>query len=155
MTTQYRPPAHPAGEAAQSLAPKNKAPKNKAPKNKAPKHKAPQTAPIPCRQVSREELPSSPKPINQTCPDIASPTTNPSLNLITPNDEANYDYVHHILIGSPQGVTDAINRLHLGHRIERHRWTPLIAVREAGIHITPAQGQVISYLIQQRYVEPT
>ncbi|MGF1536708.1 MAG: hypothetical protein ACFB4J_09545 [Elainellaceae cyanobacterium] len=74
----------------------------------------------------------------------------PTLNLPNPSPDANYDYIHHILIGSPQGVTDAINRLHLGHRIERHRWTPLIAVREAGIHITPAQGQVISYLIQQR-----
>ncbi len=80
----------------------------------------------------------------------SSPNEAPTLNLTTPDPDANYDYIHYILIGSPQGVTDAINRLHLGHRIERHRWTPLIAVREVGIHITPAQGQVISYLIQQR-----
>ena len=80
---------------------------------------------------------------------VPSPEAAPTLNLITPESEANYDYIHHILIGSPQGVTDAINRLHLGHRVERHRWTPLIPVREAGIHITPQQGQVISYLIQQ------
>ena len=78
----------------------------------------------------------------------------PTLNLITPHSEADYDYIHHILIGSPQGVLQAINRLHLGHRIERHRWTPLIAVRNAGIHITPHQGQVISYLIQQHPKAP-
>ncbi|MGF1513010.1 MAG: hypothetical protein ACFB5Z_04845 [Elainellaceae cyanobacterium] len=82
----------------------------------------------------------------------SSTETAPTLKLPNPIPEADYDYIHYILIGSPQGVIDAINRLHLGHRIERHRWTPLIAVREAGIHITPAQGQVISYLIQQRSV---
>ena len=44
----------------------------------------------------------------------------------------------------------AIERLHLLHYVERRYWTPLIAIREQGIHITPAQGQVLSYLVQQR-----
>ena len=93
---------------------------------------------------------NAPLPLLQGPEPIAVPT----LNLITPHNGADYDYIHHILIGSPQGVLQAINRLHLGHRIERHRWTPLIAVRDQGIHITPNQGQVISYLIQQRPIMP-
>jgi len=125
MTTQHRPPAHPTDEAAQI------------------------PAPATYGQVSQEPFPTSPIPAPQTCPATA-PATAPILNLPEAGPDANYDYVHHILIGSPQGVTDAINRIHLGHRIERHRWTPLIALRESGIHITPTQGQVISYLIQQR-----
>ncbi|MGF1515901.1 MAG: hypothetical protein ACFB5Z_19690 [Elainellaceae cyanobacterium] len=84
--------------------------------------------------------------------DFSASTTEAAtaLNLPNPGPDANYDYVHHIIIGSPQGVADAINQLHMGQRIERHRWTPLIAIREDGVKITPAQGQVLSYLIQQR-----
>ena len=105
------------------------------------------------REAAQTRLPEAPAtasnaplPLLQGPEPIAAPT----LNLITPHNGADYDYIHHILIGSPQGVLQAINRLHLGHRIERHRWTPLIAVRDQGIHITPNQGQVISYLIQQQ-----
>ncbi|MGB3615255.1 MAG: hypothetical protein WBA10_15785 [Elainellaceae cyanobacterium] len=176
MTIQYRPSSHPADETAQAHAPEaspmtygqvspeqllsSPNPNNQTcPKispenspslpipNDQPPNAFLEATPTPYGQVSPEQLPSSPTPNNQTCPD-----TCPTLNLPNPSPDANYDYIHHILIGSPQGVIDAINRLHLGHPIERHRWTPLIAVRDAGIHITPAQGQVISYLIQQRAV---
>ena len=103
--------------------------------------------------ATQTHLPKSPnaeaKASNAPLPLFEESQAAPALNLLTPHSGADYDYIHHILIGSPQGVLQAINRLHLGHRIERHRWTPLIAVREAGIHITPSQGQVISYLIQQ------
>lgn len=59
-------------------------------------------------------------------------------------------HLRHIIIGSPEDVRHAIERLHLLTYIERRYWTPLIAIREQGIHITPAQGQVLSYLVQQR-----
>ncbi|MEO0409673.1 MAG: hypothetical protein AAF289_20215 [Cyanobacteria bacterium P01_A01_bin.135] len=143
MTIQHRAIAHPTDEAAQSPTPPHgqiSQQRSPSPTSDGQPHNASlETTPAPYGQVLQQRF-GSPTLIPQTCPD----------NPITPINGADYDYIHHILIGSPQGVTDAINRLHPGHRIERHRWTPLIAVREAGIHITPAQGQVISYLIQQR-----
>ncbi len=140
MTNQYRSSSHPTDEAAQSPMPESK---------------APEMAPIPSPSPDSEgREPNSPLPcLGEGLGERASsPETAPAIALPNPSPDANYDYVHHILIGSPQGVIDAINRLHLGRRIERHRWTPLMPVRETGIHITPAQGQVISYLIEQRAV---
>ncbi len=60
------------------------------------------------------------------------------------------EHLRHLLIGSPAGVQEAIARLHLLDYVERHYWTPLIQITSRGIHITPAQGQVLSYLVQQR-----
>ncbi|MGB3612262.1 MAG: hypothetical protein WBA10_00615 [Elainellaceae cyanobacterium] len=34
--------------------------------------------------------------------------------------------------------------------VERRQWTPLITIQEEGIRITPAQGQMLSYLLQQQ-----
>jgi len=72
------------------------------------------------------------------------------LTLLDPAPEANYEYLHHLLVGTPRGVWNAIDHMHAKRYVERHLWTPLIPVRESGIHITPAQGQVLSYLIRQR-----
>ncbi len=70
--------------------------------------------------------------------------------LIEPAPAPGCEHLRHIIIGSPEGVQEAIARLHLLHYIERHYWTPLITIGEQGLHLTPAHGQVLSYLVQQR-----
>ncbi|MGB3613222.1 MAG: hypothetical protein WBA10_05455, partial [Elainellaceae cyanobacterium] len=59
-------------------------------------------------------------------------------------------HLRHLLIGSPDGVRHTIERLHLLQYVEGRLWTPPIAIGERGIHLTPAHGQVLSYLVQQR-----
>ena len=73
----------------------------------------------------------------------------PNLRLSAPTD-ASYEYLHHILIGSPAGVNDAVHRLHLMQYVEKHLWTPLISIGEQGLTITRAEGQVLRYLVRQR-----
>ena len=70
--------------------------------------------------------------------------------LVEPSPSPGCEHLRHIIIGSPEGVQEAIARLHLLHYVERHYWTPLIAIGAQGIRLTPAQGQVLSYLVQQR-----
>jgi len=70
--------------------------------------------------------------------------------LLEPSPAPGCEHLRHLLIGSPAGVQEAIARLHLLDYVERHYWTPLIQITSRGIHITPAQGQVLSYLVQQR-----
>ncbi len=73
----------------------------------------------------------------------------PSLRLATPTDAA-YEYLHHFLIGSPQGVDAAVERLHLLRYVEHRLWTPHIAIGERGLTITQAEGQVLRYLVRSR-----
>ncbi|MGB3614478.1 MAG: hypothetical protein WBA10_11865, partial [Elainellaceae cyanobacterium] len=73
--------------------------------------------------------------------------------LIEPSPAPGCEHLRHIIIGSPDGVRHTINRLHLLQYVEWRLWTPLIAIGEQGIHITPAQGQVLSYLVQQRPIQ--
>ncbi|MEO0409340.1 MAG: hypothetical protein AAF289_18510 [Cyanobacteria bacterium P01_A01_bin.135] len=70
--------------------------------------------------------------------------------LLEPSPAPGCEHLRHLLIGSPAGVQEAIARLHLLDYVERHYWTPLIQITPRGIHLTPAHGQVLSYLVQQR-----
>ena len=70
--------------------------------------------------------------------------------LLEPSPAPGCEHLRHIIIGSPEGVQEAIARLHLLHYVERRYWTPLITIGALGIRLTPAQGQVLSYLVQQR-----
>ena len=70
--------------------------------------------------------------------------------LLEPSPAPGCEHLRHLLIGSPAGVQEAIARLHLLDYVQRHYWTPLIAVPPQGLRITPTQGQVLSYLVQQR-----
>lgn len=70
--------------------------------------------------------------------------------LLEPSPAPGCEHLRHLLIGSPAGVQEAIARLHLLDYVERHYWTPMITIGDRGIHITPAHGQVLSYLVQQR-----
>ncbi|MGB3615947.1 MAG: hypothetical protein WBA10_19280 [Elainellaceae cyanobacterium] len=79
----------------------------------------------------------------------SGPAAPPSLRLSTPTN-VSYEYLHHILIGSPHGVNDAVHRLHLMQYVEKRLWTPLIAINDQGLTLTQAEGQVLRYLVQQR-----
>ena len=79
-----------------------------------------------------------------------NPVTQPVLKLSAPAPGSGKEYLHHILIGSPEAVKDAIKLLHVLRYVEGRRWTPLIAIREQGIRITPNKGEVLSYLMRQR-----
>ena len=70
--------------------------------------------------------------------------------LLEPSPAPGCEHLRHLLIGSSAGVQEAIARLHLLDYVQRHYWTPLIAVPPQGLRITPVQGQVLSYLVQQR-----
>ena len=70
--------------------------------------------------------------------------------LLEPSPAPGCEHLRHLLIGSPAGVQDAIAQLHLLDYVQRHYWTPMITIGPKGIRLTPAQGQVLSYLVQQR-----
>ncbi len=84
-------------------------------------------------------------------PRLPSPTGAPHVpTLVEPSPAPGCEHLRHLLIGSPEGVRHAIERLHVLQYVEGRLWTPLIAIPAQGIHITPAHGQVLSYLVQQR-----
>ena len=74
----------------------------------------------------------------------------PAPGCVGPSGPVEDSHLRHILIGSPEGVRHTINRLHQLQYVEWRLWTPLIAIGDQGIHITPAHGKVLSYLVQQR-----
>ena len=72
------------------------------------------------------------------------------LRLTDTNPQPDRERLRHLVIGSPQGVRGAINHLHLLRYAEQREWSQLVTIPESGILITPAQGEVFSYLIRHR-----
>lgn len=95
----------------------------------------------PYGQVSREQLPPSPKPINPTCPN-SPPDPGPSGEII-----------RHVLIGSPEGVRATIYRLHDCRYVEQAQWTGPVKIGPSGVHITPNEGQILYYLMRLRSLD--
>ncbi|MBD0336423.1 MAG: hypothetical protein ICV62_13110 [Cyanobacteria bacterium Co-bin13] len=56
--------------------------------------------------------------------------------------------LRHILVGSRDGVNQAVQQLHALTYAEQFQWSQPIVVPEAGITITPAQGEVLRYLVR-------
>ncbi|MGF1537058.1 MAG: hypothetical protein ACFB4J_11330 [Elainellaceae cyanobacterium] len=96
-------------------------------------------------QSSRLESPLEAAP---HIPTLLEPS--PAPGCVDPEGPVEDSPLRHLLIGSPAGVRHAIARLHQLDYVERHYWTPLIQITPRGVHITPAQGQVLSYLVRQR-----
>ncbi|MGB3615762.1 MAG: hypothetical protein WBA10_18345 [Elainellaceae cyanobacterium] len=84
-------------------------------------------APILERQTSQERSPQPPNP--------------------------NGEIIRHILIGSPEGIREAIHLLHLKRYVEQSLWTQLIKIGDDGVKITHKEGQVLSYLTRQRSLD--
>jgi hypothetical protein len=77
--------------------------------------------------------------------------TSPLL-IASPRSQPQREPLRHILLGSPDGVRQAIHRLHVLDYVEQRQWSQLIAVPESGLVMTPEQGEVMSYLIRYRLV---
>lgn len=58
------------------------------------------------------------------------------------------DPLRHILLGSPGGVRQTIHLLHTLRYVETALWSPLVAIPNEQIIITPRQGDVMSILIR-------
>jgi hypothetical protein len=63
--------------------------------------------------------------------------------------------LRHILVGSRQGVDQAVHQLHVLHYAEQFQWSQPIVVPPQGITITPTQGEVLRYLIRWRRTDLT
>ena len=101
------------------------------------------------QQLAADQSARLPSPLEEPAiPALVEPSPSPGcVGLSGPVEDS---HLRHLLIGSPEGVRHAIERLHVLQYVEHRLWTPLITVPEQGIRITPAQGQVLSYLVQQR-----
>ncbi|MEO0457838.1 MAG: hypothetical protein AAF152_14835 [Cyanobacteria bacterium P01_A01_bin.114] len=58
------------------------------------------------------------------------------------------DPLRHILLGSPGGVRQTIHLLHTLRYVETALWSPLVAIPNEQLIITPRQGEVMSILIR-------
>lgn len=60
--------------------------------------------------------------------------------------------LRHLIIGSPEGVQLAIARLHVLQYAEQLAWSQQFTIPPTGIRLTPAQGEVFSYLLRYRAI---
>ncbi|NJL86566.1 MAG: hypothetical protein HC886_12255 [Leptolyngbyaceae cyanobacterium SM1_1_3] len=58
--------------------------------------------------------------------------------------------LRHLIMGSPDGVRSTINTLHALNYAEQGLWSNFITIPASGILLTPAQGEVFSYLLRYR-----
>ena len=72
--------------------------------------------------------------------------------LSTPKPRPGREPLRHILLGSREGVDEAVQRLHVLKYAEQFEWSRVIAVPETGLLITPNQGEVLRYLLRWRLV---
>lgn len=60
--------------------------------------------------------------------------------------------LRHILLGSPAGIRQTIHLLHNLRYVETAQWSPLVAIPNNQLIITPRQGEVMSLLL--RHLKP-
>ena len=72
--------------------------------------------------------------------------------LSAPKPRPGREPLRHILLGSREGVDEAVQRLHVLKYAEQFEWSRAIAVPENGLLITPNQGEVLRYLVRWRVV---
>ena len=92
-------------------------------------------------------------------PYLASPAPSEAtqpIALATPQPAPGRELLRHILIGSRDGVEEAVQQLHLLKYAEQFLWSRPILIPENGILITPNQGEVLRYLVRWRAIsEPS
>ena len=74
--------------------------------------------------------------------------------LSAPNPRPGRELLRHILLGSREGVDEAVKRLHLLRYAEQFEWSREIEVPETGILITPNQGEVLRCMVRWRAIAP-
>ncbi|MGF1569865.1 MAG: hypothetical protein ACFCVD_17645 [Nodosilinea sp.] len=75
------------------------------------------------------------------------------VRLATPAPQPDRERLRHLIIGSPEGVRSAIHSLHHLSYADQATWSQAITIPPAGILITPAQGEVMRYLVRYRLLE--
>ncbi|MGF1567719.1 MAG: hypothetical protein ACFCVD_06570 [Nodosilinea sp.] len=70
------------------------------------------------------------------------------VRLVTPAPQPGREQLRHLMIGSPAGVRSAIHSLHHLSYADQATWSRAITIPPAGILITPAQGEVMRYLVR-------
>ncbi|PSN18757.1 hypothetical protein C7271_10865 [filamentous cyanobacterium CCP5] len=71
--------------------------------------------------------------------------TSPLL-LANPKTQPERERLLHLVIGSPEGVRSVIHALHVLRYAEQATWSQAIVIPQAGMLITPEQGEVFSLL---------
>ena len=72
--------------------------------------------------------------------------------LSTPTPRPEREPLRHILLGSREGVDEAVKELHVLKYAEQFEWSKPIVVPERGILINPNQGDVLRYLVRWRVI---
>ncbi|MFE4108074.1 hypothetical protein [Almyronema epifaneia] len=83
-----------------------------------------------------------------TASPIPSGGANSPLWLTPPAAPGDREPLRHLLLGSAARVQQTIHLLHVLNYTEQFRWSRQIVVPESGLLLTPAQGEVMSYLIR-------
>ena len=63
------------------------------------------------------------------------------------------DRIRHLLYGSPRAIHATIIELHQLGYVEHFRWTPIAAIPETGIAISPEQAEAYSLLLKELQLE--
>ncbi|MBE9181331.1 hypothetical protein IQ268_22475 [Oculatella sp. LEGE 06141] len=74
----------------------------------------------------------------------SAPACHPSIALPPERDP-----LKHLLIGSPRAIRHTIHLLHNLHYVEAGLWSPLIAIPNHQLIITPNNGDMMSLLLRQ------
>ena len=87
----------------------------------------------------------------------ASEPVLPSMPILlsAPKPRPGREVLRHIVLGSREGVDEAVKQLHLLKYAEQFEWSRAIAIPETGVLITPNQGDVLRYLVRWRAIAPT
>ncbi|MFE4107807.1 hypothetical protein [Almyronema epifaneia] len=67
-----------------------------------------------------------------------------------PPPQPERERLRHLVMGSNDGVRSTLHTLHRLNYADQGQWSELITIPPSGILITPAQGEVLSYLLRYR-----
>ncbi|MGF1515031.1 MAG: hypothetical protein ACFB5Z_15230 [Elainellaceae cyanobacterium] len=73
--------------------------------------------------------------------------------LTTPDAGPNGETIRHVLIGSAEGIREAIHVLHVRRYVEQGFWSGPFEIGPDGVRIIQSQGQMMAYLMRQRTLD--
>ncbi|NEQ32538.1 MAG: hypothetical protein F6K04_16305 [Leptolyngbya sp. SIO4C5] len=88
--------------------------------------------------------------IHPNLPDFTNLGDTEPLRLNVPRAQPERERLRHLIMGSPEGVREAIKILHVLHYADQSLWNNLLTIPESGILLTPEQGEMFTYLLRYR-----
>ncbi|MFE4105180.1 hypothetical protein [Almyronema epifaneia] len=88
--------------------------------------------------------------INPTLPDVRHLGEAEPVRLNFPRLQPERERLRHLIMGSPEGVREAVNTLHRLNYADQGLWNQLLTIPPSGILLTPEQGEVFTYLLRYR-----